>query len=426
MLPLTMLAMVATSPGQTFGVSIFNEPMRQSLQLSHGQLALAYTLGTVLGAIPMMAIGACLDRRGPRATILVVLSCFCTACLLTSLVANWWMLTAAFFLLRMLGPGALSLLSSGTLPYWFDRRLGLVEGLRSVGHAGSMATVPALNLYLVSEFGWRGAYGLLGIGIWLVLFPLYYLWFRDDPADVGQRVDGQRVDGEQPHRGSETRVDPASSATEPSPPWSPRGDLTLGQCLRTYSFWVAAVGTASFGLVMTAIFFCLVPIFQERGLSEQHAATTMMVFAISLAVTQLLGGAVADRFRAPPLMACGLFGLAAGVALLHQATVAWLAVAAGLLMGAGLGIHAGAVQPLWARYFGRCHLGKIRGVLTTMNIAMSSIGPLVAGLVRDWQGNFNAAMWVFILLPLPLAVMSWFAAPPKRAAVSDPVSSSPA
>jgi hypothetical protein len=32
-LPLAMFAMFATSPGQTFGVSIFNEPMRESLKL---------------------------------------------------------------------------------------------------------------------------------------------------------------------------------------------------------------------------------------------------------------------------------------------------------------------------------------------------------------------------------------------------------
>jgi hypothetical protein len=46
MLPLATLALVASSPGQTFGVSIFNEPMRESLSLSHSQFAAAYMLGT--------------------------------------------------------------------------------------------------------------------------------------------------------------------------------------------------------------------------------------------------------------------------------------------------------------------------------------------------------------------------------------------
>ncbi len=188
-LPLAMLAMVASSPGQTFGVSIFNEPIRLSLGLSHTQMAAAYTLGTLLGAVPIMYIGVLMDRHGIRRTMLGVLSGVFLACLLISAAQNWLMLAMGFFFLRMLGPGALSLLSGSALPFWFDRRLGLVEGLRSVGHAGSMATIPMLNLWLVSEYGWRGAYALLGCGIWLVLFPLYLVLFRDRPEEVGQSID---------------------------------------------------------------------------------------------------------------------------------------------------------------------------------------------------------------------------------------------
>ncbi len=402
MLPLVMLAMVASSPGQTFGVSIFNEPIRQSLGLSHGQLAAAYTLGTLFGAIPIMYIGVLMDRHGLRRTTLGVLSLFCAACLFTSLAQGWLMLTAAFFLLRMLGPGALSLLSGSALPFWFERRLGMVEGLRSVGHAGSMAVIPILNLWLVQEFGWRGGYAVLGAGIWLLLFPLYFVCFHNRPEDVGQRIDG----------GSEASSTPDESLDRSVSLARQRHEFSLPEALRTLPFWAASLGTATFGLIHTAIFFCLVPIFQERGLDERIAATTMMVFAVSLAVMQLIGGSLADRVRAQPLLVIGLTGLSIGVAMLYSASTPFWAIAAGLTMGGTLGIHSGAAHPLWARYFGRQHLGSIRGVLMTMNIGISSIGPLIAGGVRDWQGNFDAAMWVFIAVPLPLALLSCFAAPP--------------
>ena len=42
-----MLAMIATSPGQTFGISIFNPSFRLSLGLSHSQLTGAYMIGTL-------------------------------------------------------------------------------------------------------------------------------------------------------------------------------------------------------------------------------------------------------------------------------------------------------------------------------------------------------------------------------------------
>ena len=76
MLPLSMGTLIASSPGQTFGISIFNEPMRSSLGLSHGQLAAAYMLGTLLGAIPITYIGRQMDRYGLRRTMLAVVSLF--------------------------------------------------------------------------------------------------------------------------------------------------------------------------------------------------------------------------------------------------------------------------------------------------------------------------------------------------------------
>jgi MFS transporter, OFA family, oxalate/formate antiporter len=424
-LPLVMLAMVASSPGQTFGVSIFNEPIRQSLGLSHTQMAAAYTLGTLLGAIPIMYIGVLMDRHGIRRTTLGVLTVLCLACLLTSAAQNWLMLAIGFFFLRMLGPGALSLLSGSALPFWFERRLGFVEGLRSVGHAASMATIPIVNLWLVNEFGWRGAYALLGCSIWLVLFPLYLVLFRNRPEEVGQLIDDGRIGdgttslrsatGSDAFRSGEEVAESIDRSTVLRQPISlqQRHDFTLAQSLRTYSFWTAALGSSMFGLVHTALFFSMIPIYQERGLTERDAATTLMVFAVSLALMQLIGGALADRMRAQPLLAIGLAGLSLGVGILYLASDPLWAIASGLVMGMTLGIFSGAIQPLWARYFGRQHLGKIRGVLMTMNIALSSVGPLIAGTARDLQGDFDLAMWMFIVLPIPLALMSCFASPPK-------------
>lgn len=50
MLLLAMGLAIASSPGQKFGVSIFIEPLRLELGLTHGQIGLAYTLCTLFGA----------------------------------------------------------------------------------------------------------------------------------------------------------------------------------------------------------------------------------------------------------------------------------------------------------------------------------------------------------------------------------------
>jgi MFS transporter, OFA family, oxalate/formate antiporter len=399
MLPLSMVALVASSPGQTFGVSIFNEPMRLSLQLSHGQLAAAYMLGTLLGAVPIVWVGSLMDRHGMRRSMLVAVTLFSLACVATSLVHGWLSLVFAFFLLRTLGPGALAFLSSNTLAYWFDRRLGTVEGLRQLGMAGAMAVIPALNLWLMTHFGWRSAYALLGAAIWLTLFPTFTWLFRNHPREVGQALDGQ----------PEPQGDAAASRRSD---WD--ASLTLPQALRSRAFWIVAGGTSAFSLIHTAVFFCLVPIFHDLGLSEEAAASMLMVFAASLAAMQLVGGTLADRMRPQWLMFGGLLGLAAAVGLLCFAESLATARAVGILLGISQGLFFGSTQPLLARYFGRAHLGKIRGVLMTLIVAASSLGPLIAGLTKDWTGGFSPALVAFALAPLPLAALSLFAASPRR------------
>lgn len=412
MLPIAMATLIASSPGQTFGVSIFNEAIRESLALSHGQLAAAYMLGTLLGALPISFIGRQMDRYGLRNTLLVIITLFSLACFLTAAAREWWSLLLAFALLRMLGPGALALLSSNTLPFWFDRRLGLVEGLRNVGMAVAMASIPAFNLWLVTQWGWRASYLIMGAALWLVLIPLVAKFFHNHPEDLGQRIDGLH-----PHRRRATAS--GAGAGGSGTHGSATGDhasllwgLTLGETLRTKEFWIVAAGTASMGLVHTALFFCMVPIYAERGLEPVDAAATLTVFAVSLAAMQFVGGALADRMPAHCLLAFGMGCLSAAVAVLYAASSPWQAHASGVILGLGQGIFFGVSQPLWARYFGRTHIGKIRGALMTFNVACSSLGPLIAGVTRDWQGNFSLALFVFVVLPLPIALLSLTVRPP--------------
>lgn len=402
MVPLSMAALVASSPGQTFGVSIFNEPMRRSLGLSYGSLSAAYMIGTLIGALPITYFGSLMDRQGVRRTTLLTLTLFCLACVATAFAQGWFSLMIAFTLLRMLGPGALGFTSGNTLPYWFERRLGMVEGVRLFGMAAAMLFIPAINLALLAEWGWRGSYAIMGVCIWCVAFPLFWFTYRDRPEDVGQCLDG---------------VSKNAHAKRSADYW---WGLSLDEAGRTFSFWVVTAGSASFSLIHTAIFFCVVPIFAERGLNSQDAALALTAFAGSLAVMQLIGGTLADHLPSRFLLALGLAGMAAGVFLLNGTESARLACLATGILGASQGIFFGAAQPLWARYFGRRHLGKIRGILATINVASSSLGPLVAGVTHDVTGDFGLSLLTFAFIPVPIALLSLWATAPPRPPVTEP------
>jgi MFS family permease len=121
---------------------------------------------------------------------------------------------------------------------------------------------------------------------------------------------------------------------------------------------------------------------------------------------------MADRL---PLnwLACGsAAALTAGVLmLLPLQTVAQAHIFA-LLLGAGQGLLGAVQSTLWVRYYGRLHLGKIRGSIATASVAASSLGPFITGATFDLFGNYNTSLWLFLAILLPLIIAAPFATPP--------------
>ena len=69
---------------------------------------------------------------------------------------------------------------------------------------------------------------------------------------------------------------------------------------------------------------------------------------------------------------------------------------------------------IWPNYFGRTHLGSIRGVASTAMVAFAALGPLPFGLLFDLTGDYSTAILSFLGLPVAFALLSLFAMPPRR------------
>jgi sugar phosphate permease len=399
MLPVAMLSQMATAPGQTFGVSAFNPYLRDALSLSQSQFSGAYMLGTFLAALPQTYIGALMDRHGIRRTLAGVVALFGLACLWMSQVTGLVTLFVAFFFLRLLGQGAMGLLNQNTVAMWFHRRLGFASGIMTAGMALSLGAVPALCVQLIDAFGWRWAYALLGVIVWAMLLPLLGVVFRDRPEDVGQLPDGDAPE--------EEIVEGEAAAPQ-------RRDFTLSQALRTRAYWILAGNTVLWSGIGTAVQFHMVQYFLDRGMTAADAATAFTALAAGMAATRFLGGHLADKL---PL------NLLAALAPLFQATgLVWMQfVAPGAsvwlfagCIGVGQGVLGMVMATAWVRYYGRAHLGKIRGTLSTAGVAGSSLGPFAMGFSYDTFGGYSEVLWVFAGLVASVSVVALFATPPPH------------
>jgi MFS family permease len=354
-------------------------------------------VGTLLASLGQPWIGALMDRYGLRWTTLGVVILLGAACLFFALVNSLPMLLIGFFLLRLLGQGGLSLLAGNIPAMWFKQKLGTVIGIVSSGFSISMAFIPPFFLYLIKQYGWRGAYSRLGFLVWLIMIPLLLLLFRDKPEDVGQEMDGGN---------GKLQPDLEQQAEEFS--------FTPQQARRTPAYWIATVNVALWAMIITAIFFNLLSIFADLGISPEIAAATYTTYAAASLITQLLLGSAANKGPLQVLLLVSMGSLAGGIAVLTGAVTPLIAHSYAVLIGVSTGLVALVGGTMFARYYGRAHLGKIRGSVLTAQVAGSSLGPFITGVIFDLTGSFSLSLWIFVVILIPASLASLMAVQPPK------------
>jgi len=101
MVPVAVIAQSVTGVGQTYGVSVFNPSLLDTLGISLSALTGAYMVGTLFASFPQAFIGSLMDRFGIRWVMTTVVILLGGACLFFSTVNSLWTLLLGFFLLRL-------------------------------------------------------------------------------------------------------------------------------------------------------------------------------------------------------------------------------------------------------------------------------------------------------------------------------------
>lgn len=414
MLGITTLGLMCTAPGQSFGVSVFRPFIQDDLGLAKTDFSFAYLIATLLGATPLFAIGAIMDRYGPRRVIFVVVLALLAGCVVVSQAFNWWSLLLGLMMLRMFGQASLGMLSTTTLALWFDRKLGLVNGIMATGMAIAIAGIPTLSEQLIDFIGWRYSYIVLGLIAVSVMLPLLAIAFKNRPEDIGQYLDGDTPDLSQ-DTATEQSQTTAATATRDS-----RADSwTLGQAMRTPAFWLAAVCFAFFALAITAFILCMGPVFESQGLTDdqaaQYTAEALLAMGITLMAGQLIAGRLADILPQRLMLTAGMAFLATAAFVLYLPGSHHYVLLMGVTMGLTQASVVAAGGTIWPRYYGRAHIGKIKGTVTKVFIAASALGPFILDSGFALTGSYKGVLIAFMLIPLVLGVGALFAVPPKRA-----------
>jgi MFS transporter, OFA family, oxalate/formate antiporter len=362
-----IVGLVATIPGQTMGVSVVLDRIIEDLGLSRSSVSGAYTLGTLGGAAVMPFFGRWLDVHGPRRAGSVVVLLFGLACLLTSTVHSWLWLLGAFTLLRALGQGALSMISTQAVNLWFLARRGMALGIAGVGMAAGNALVPLGMERLSAVTNWRTTYQVCGVVLLVLVLPLVGSFLRRHPEAFGLHPEGASVPAESSGKGPQ---------------------MYLREARRTGVFWAILLSGALTSTFGTALIFHNFAIVGQHGLDRAAAALVFAPLAVVAAITNLGTGIAADRTPPARLIPLSMLVMAGASVMALFAGSGPMVLVYGGLIGAAMGIQGSIGSVAYAHYFGTKHLGEIKGLTFMVGVAGSAVGPSIFALLYDGTGSY--------------------------------------
>ena len=290
------LGVYCSIPGQTIGVSVFTDPVKDALGLSRNQFSNAYMIGTIVSSLVISRAGVWFDVYGARIVATIAALVLALTLFLCSFAADMssfvkdllqiqtWLvpftiMTLLFFSLRFAGQGVLTMASRNVIMIWFDKHRGKVNMFTSVALSFGFSSSPLWVDALIEHNGWQGAWQYLGIGL-LLMSVLIYVFFRNSPEAHGLFPDGVK---EIPESEEKTALN--------------RKQFTLVEAKKTRAFWMYALILAFNSFFVTGLTFHIVSIFASEGYPKSDAIAIFLPASVVAVIISTFANFFSDYLQ---------------------------------------------------------------------------------------------------------------------------------
>lgn len=358
----------------TFGIytafGVFFKPVLTELGWTRAMASGAFSLSSIMQGLLGIFMGRLNDRIGPR-TVMTLCSLFLgLGYLLMSQLSAVWHLYLFYGVIIGIGMSGVYIPIVSTVARWFARRRSMMTGIVVAGGGiGTLITPPIAN-WLISTYGWRMSYIILGSTV-LLLVLLAARLLRRDPAEVGQIPYGEK-------RGD-----------KPGLPAGTRG-FSLKEAAYTRQFWMFSSMLFCLGFAAYVILIHIVPHAIELGISAASAANILATVGGLMVIGRIVMGTTADRIGNKRALIIGFILMGATLFWLGSAIDAWALYLLAAVFGFGFGVGA-VTSPLAAGLFGLRAHGLILGAANFGYTIGGAVGPFLAGYIFDVIGNYQVA-----------------------------------
>lgn len=366
--------------GTLFSYGVFFNPMLAEFGWTRALVSGAYTLGSLTRGILSIITGRICDRFGLRILITTCGILLGVGFLLMSRINSVWELYIYYGVIVATGIAGCWAPLVATVPRWFVWRRGLMIGIVTSGVSFGMLIIPPVITRLISWYGWRDSYIIMGI-VCMVLVIIMAQFLKRDPQQMGLLPYSER-------------------RTEQAPQTLKASGFSLGEASRTNQFWLICTTYFCYGFFAYCITVHIAPHATDIGLSAINAANVLAIIGGTGIVGRIAMGSVSDRIGIKPSLII--------IFIMSSVTLLWLQVANGLwtlylfalLFGFAYG-GLSALQPLLiAGMFGLSSLGLLVGSFSVSFTTGSAIGVFAAGYMFDISGSYHLAFFSCAVLSI--------------------------
>ena len=322
----------------------------------------------IIGPLFGFAAGWFIDRFGPRRLMLSGIMMSGLAVIGLSTMTSLWQFYSFYLLI------ALGYMCGGPLPNqvltsrWFNKSRGKAMGIAYLGIGVGGMLVPQIAKWLNMQMAWRSS--LLILGILMIAVALPMAWFVQENPEAKLK---------------ETTMD------EPKMPFK--------SILKSSSFYFLAIGSmcsigAVAGISQNLKLFFSIDLKYTQG---QAANVISLVLAASI-IGRLLMGWLADRYSKKYVMMLIYSLITISILLLYYASTPGVIYLFAFIFGIGLGGDYMIIPLMAAELFGVKVMGRVMGLVLTVDGLGEAFGPILAGGLRDRTGSYALGFTALIIL----------------------------
>ena len=387
--------------------------LHEAFGWSNTSLNLGFSLNRVESGILGPLQGWAIDKFGPAIMIRIGAILLGGGFILFSQIDTLWQFYLTYSLLAV-GAGLAGFMTlTVAVVNWFQRKRARAIGFMQTGFAvGGIFSF--LVVLAIDNIGWRITVLIAGIAV-IIIGQLVAGFIYHRPEDRGDTVDGEPTRHIQ---GIDTNNKTFTSSIDDS------GDFTTREALRTPSFWFLSLGHAASVLIVgTVIANLYLHARDDLGYSFWEVGVISFIISVSQVVGLIGGGYIGDKVNKRGLLIVCMLAHVLGLVLLafagERSLISFMILLAfAIIHGLAWGVRPAVTQAMRADYFGRTHFGKIMGFSSMIIMIGMTLGPLIAGLISDWRGDYRLAFSIIAAIALLGSVFFWLAKPPTKPGIS--------